>query len=438
MSSKALPASAVDLEPALREVLGDALTPGDAAYAVDGRVPAFVATPHSGEELAAALAVASGVGAAVIPWGGGQHMALGNVPAHYDVALRTVKLDHVIEYEPADLTVTVEAGITFEALQAVLREHGQFLPIDALPNATIGGALAAGVSGPSRHAYGLPRDWLIGCRVAHADGSVSKGGGRVVKNVAGYDLPKLAVGSLGTLGVIVEATFKVAPLPAVQETLLMPHSFVEDAARAIIAADERGLALRAVALVDAGAALAGAAGLSEGGCLAAYWLAGTEEAVARTTRELGELANGEAQRLGGDASERWWARLTGRASVQATSVSLRVMLLPSSVAEFMAHVRDLGRNAGRAVRSIAFPTTGLVLSYMGEATAEQLSEFVRAARRQARDADGSLIVDAAPPEVKRAVDVWGDPGTSVELMRRLKQQFDPGGTLNPGRFLGGI
>ncbi|MCH7718287.1 MAG: FAD-dependent oxidoreductase, partial [Chloroflexi bacterium] len=170
MSTNAPPGAIADLEPALREIVGDVLTPGDAAYAVDGLTPRFVATPASVEELAAVLAAADARSAAVFPWGGGRHMTLGNLPAKYDVALRTVKLDRVLEYEPTDLVVTVEAGITLGRLQALLAEHGQFLPIEAPDDATAGGVLAAGVSGPSRHAYGLPRHWLLGRPKAHAAG----------------------------------------------------------------------------------------------------------------------------------------------------------------------------------------------------------------------------------------------------------------------------
>jgi glycolate oxidase FAD binding subunit len=168
-------------------------------------------------------------------------MPLGNIPARYDIALRTTKLDRVIEYEPADMTVAVEAGMTMGQLQSLLAGRGQFLPIDAPADATVGGVLAAGVSGPSRHAYGLPRDWLIGCRIVLADGTIVKGGGRVVKNVAGYDIQKLVAGSLGTLGVIAEATFSsrrcrragalLSPVrPSTSGTLIFAQTVVTGAA----------------------------------------------------------------------------------------------------------------------------------------------------------------------------------------------------------------
>ena len=427
--SSVSPSALVDLEPALREIRGDALTAGEDAYAVDGLTPRFVAVPASVEQVAATLAAASERAAAVIPWGGGRHMALGNVPARYDIALRTTRLDRLLEYEPADLTVTVEAGVTMGRLQALLAEHGQFLPIDSPADATVGGVLAAGVSGPSRHAYGLPRDWLLGCRVAHADGSVAKGGGRVVKNVAGYDLPKLSVGSLGTLGVVVEVSIKVAPLPALQETFLASYPSLEAAAEIAFAADERGLALRALALRRD----------DQDEALAACWLAGPRAAVERTARELTALAgDAETRRLEGAESERWWDELDQAGATPEGAVTLRASLPPSSVIAFMQHLDALGREAGPTIMTLAYPTTGLVLAQLSDAPVEQLMSAIEEARRQAAKAGGSLVVVAAPVAVKERIDVWGHAGSALPLMRCLKEQFDPQGTLNPGRFVGGL
>lgn len=356
-------------------------------------------------------------------------MELGNAPARYDIALRTSKLDRVIEYEPADLTVTVQAGMTMGRLQSLLVERGQFLPLDADPDSTVGGVLAAGLSGPSAHAYGLPRDWLIGCRVAHADGTVTKAGGRVVKNVAGYDMAKLYTGSLGTLGVIVEATFKVAPLPAAQETLLAPAESLQAASDAVFAAHSRGLALRAVALLDRPTGRGW--GVDMPGC-AAFWIAGPAAAVERTTRELNDLARRRATLPGGH-SEQWWARLNEPPGKDETA--LRASLLPSQVAAFIQRVRELVGDIER--RALAYPTTGVALVTVAPAAPDRVARVVEQARRLAVEVGGSLIVRSAPREVKEVVDVWAEvPG--LELMRRLKQQFDPHGTLSPGRFAGGL
>ncbi len=426
-------------ESALHRILGDGLAGGEAEFAVDGLTPRYVATPSSVDELAAALAAANEAGVAVIPWGGGCHMALGNVPYRYDVALRTTKLDRVIEYEPADLTVTAEAGMTFGQLAAILVEHGQFLPIDAPGEATIGGALAAAAGGPSQHAYGLARDWLLGCRIAQADGVLVRGGGRVVKNVAGYDLPRLIVGSLGTLGDIVEATFKLTPLPAMQETLLAVHPSLDAAADAILAADERGLALTAAALIDAptAAKLETDIDVDPGAGIAAYRIAGGAAAVERTRNELATLSVDSATLLwDGDRAASFWRRLNETLG----DVELKASLPPAAVRGFVATLAD--GDAGAGMPLIAYPTVGVVRVTLPDRATDEMASAVVASigerlRAHAIAAGGSLVVTRAPVELKRRIDVWGDVD-ALPLMRNLKQQFDPASTLNPGRFVGGI
>lgn len=429
-------------ESALRPILGDGLAGGEAEFAVDGLTPRYVATPSSVDELTAALAAANEAGVAVIPWGGGCHMALGNVPSRYDVALRTTKLDGVIEYEAADLTVTVEAGMTFEQLGAILAEHGQFLPIDAPGQATIGGALAAAAGGPSQHAYGLARDWLLGCRIAQADGVLVRGGGRVVKNVAGYDLPRLIVGSLGTLGVIVEATFKLTPLPATEETLLAVHPSLGATADAILAADERGLALTAAALIDAPAAAELNTGIDvdPGAGIAAYRIAGGAAAVERTRKDLAALSvDNETLLLDGDRTASFWRQLAAplrrRPNDNAGGVELKASLPPAAVRGFIATLADGDAGAGMSV--IAYPTVGVVRVTLADAETDEMASIVERLRAHAIAAGGSLVVTRAPVELKRRIDVWGEVD-ALALMRNLKQQFDPASTLNPGRFVGGI
>jgi glycolate oxidase FAD binding subunit len=395
-----------------------------ALLTVDGLTPRSIAEPASVDEVAAALREANEHGAAVIPWGAGRHMSLGNIPTRYDIALRTSKLDRVLEYEPADLTITVEAGITMGRLQSTLAERGQFLPIDAPADATVGGVLSAGVSGASRHAYGLPRDWLIGCRLALADGTIVKAGGRVVKNVAGYDMQKLAVGSLGTLAVIVEATFKVAPLPVAQETLLATFDSVDAAAQAVRAADERSLALRAVALRQA-----------QGNATTAFWLSGPTAAVERTRDELSEICAGaKKERLDGDASQLWWtdvgAGLDPPSAPAGDDVAVRISMRPSQIADSIAAAQR--NDPPFFADALAFPTTGLLVARVHAAAVDRIAD----ARRFVEAAGGSLVILAAPVSIKQRIDVWGDVGSALALMRNLKQQFDPRSTLNPGRYIG--
>src|SRR5687767_14689068 len=191
------------------------LRAGTSEHAIDGLQPALITTPSSQTDVATILGVAGELGAAVAPWGSGTQITCGSAPERYDIALDLNGLNALVEHEPADLTVTVEAGMRLSELQRLLGAQGQWLPLDpSLPDeATIGGILATNASGPARIRYGSARDLVIGMTVALANGDLVKSGGRVVKNVAGYDMAKLHIGALGTLGVITQASFKVAPLP---------------------------------------------------------------------------------------------------------------------------------------------------------------------------------------------------------------------------------
>ena len=219
------------LEPPVGLFSAGSLLPPEtrASYAIDGLTPQWVVQPANRREAAQILAWASSEGIKVAPWGGGTQISLGNPPEELHLVLDLSRLDQVVDFQPADLTVTVEAGITLDSLQRHLASAGKFLPLEAplAGRATVGGILATSSAGPLRHAYGLPRDWLIGISVISPAGEETKAGGRVVKNVTGYDLNKLYTGSLGTLGVIVEATFKLAPLPASHSALVVFFPSVE-------------------------------------------------------------------------------------------------------------------------------------------------------------------------------------------------------------------
>lgn len=407
------------LESELRAALGDALTAPDDRHMVDDVRPALAVTPSSVDQLAEVLTKADELGAAVIPWGAGSLMALGNLPNRYDLMLSTVKLDRMIEYEPADLTIAVGAGMTLGRIQELLREHGQFLPIDGPQEATIGGLLAVGFAGPSQYGYGRPRDWLLGCRIALVDGTVVRAGGRVVKNVAGYDLTRMVVGSLGTLGVFGEVTLKVAPLPAAQETLLSAYTDSSGALEASQTVAGRGLALAAIAVLEN---------------QVAYRLAGSPAAVERTRNELRDFTAGvQNSQIADVAADRWWGALD---RLDATSdITLRLSMPQSEVLAVMATLSSLAENV--SLKRVAFPATGIVLARLTDGSAEAYIQIVERARHDIVERGGLLIVTRAPVAVKERIDAWGDT-PALTLMRHLKEEFDPKATLNPGRFVGGI
>lgn len=390
----------------------DAVRTSDLAhYEIDGRTPDCVVTPRSPEEVARALAAAGAAGLAVIPVGGGTMLSWGNVPARYDLALDLTALNRVVEYAPEDLTVTVEAGVRLADLNARLAERRQFLPFDPpeAAGATVGGVVAANATGPSRHAYDAPRDRLIGVTAALTDGSLAKAGGRVVKNVAGYDLCKLYCGSMGTLGVIVSMTFKIAPLPRADVTWGAPFASAAEAARAAFAATDRGLALRSLEALSPAAAAR--LGLERAWTLLAR-CSGGAAAVERSTAELAKLAPGKA--AGADL----WRRYAGLTA--DAPVVLRLSTLPSRTTALLEQLSD---------RTIASATLahGLVRVALEED---------EPALRGAVERDGAWTFERAPAGLKREMDIWGPLPPAFEVMRRLKREFDPAGTLSPGRFAG--
>ncbi|HXF50708.1 MAG TPA: FAD-binding oxidoreductase [Dehalococcoidia bacterium] len=383
-----------------------------ARYEVDGLRPSCAVTPRSPEEAARALAAANGAGLAVIPFGAGTMMGFGNIPARYDVALDLRGLQRVIEYTPEDLTVTVEAGLRLSDVNALLAKRGQFLPFDPPcgDHATIGGIVATNVAGPSRHQYDAPRDRLIGITVALADGRLTKAGGRVVKNVAGYDLCKLYCGSMGTLGVIVAATFKVAPLPREEAAWVAALPSARDAFAVGFTALARPLALRALEVISP--ALAVSAGLERAWSVVA-WCAGEPAAVARSLRELDGLARGKALR---DIDAR---RLTSWPADWA-AVVLRLSLLPSDIEEALEDLPETAIAAVTLAHGVA--RVGLHADHPElRARVERLG--------------GTWAFERAPLDRKRALDVWGPPPPAFAVMERLKREFDPRGTLSPGRFV---
>ncbi len=418
-------ASIADIEARLRERLpAGRVAAGGADFAVDGLTPPLAVRPASVDEVAAALEAAYETGAAVVPWGGGAHMGLGMPPTRYDLALDLRGLDQVLEYEAADLTVTVEAGIRLSGLQTRLAERGQWLPLDPPGGqpATIGGILAVNASGPARVAFGTARDLVIGMSVVTADGRLVKSGGRVVKNVAGYDMAKLHIGALGTLGVIVRASFKVAPLPAKTRTLVVKG------------ADPKPLAVLAMAVRDAGIPVTGLAlarGLQtgEGGWTLLARLAGSEAAVERSAKELARLAGVAPAEA---ATDEAWADVAGAIALgRQSGIIVRAGLRPSKAADLIEML-----NLTRAA-VLAYPTVATAYARW-PAPDDAIAGDVAALRTACAAGGGALVVEAAPTDLKAALDVWGPPRPDFALMRNLKAAMDPRVILNRGRYLGRI
>ena len=413
-------------------------------YVVEGRTPDAAVFPGSVDDVRAIVALAAESNLALLPWGGGTAPALGMPAPRSALVVGLRRLDRVLEHEPGDLTVTVEAGRPFGALQATLRERGQWLSLDppAADRATIGGIIAANASGPRRQLYGTARDLLIGVAVVTADGALVRGGGKVVKNVAGYDLPKLFIGSFGTLGIIVEVTVRLRPIPDDERLVTIPFDTVKDAGagvRALLASD---LIPNAIELLD-GEALR-ALGVTGAPAALVVGFDGVAEQVEWQARELPRVVGGGRAREPRAVAADAWPRLaTAAADAFATPAAvMRMSGLPMQVADTMEQAAAAARARGLASAWNAHAGVGVVTGALapvgGRHDVQAVVDVLREWRSIARACTGSAVLETAPLAVKEAVGVWDDAGAAGRIMQRIKHELDPHNLLNPGRFVAGI
>jgi len=350
----------------------------------------------------------------------------------------------LLEHEPGDLTATAQTGITLAALQAALRARGQWLSLDPADatRATLGGVLAANASGPRRHLYGTARDVLIGVTVVTADGAVVHGGGKVVKNVAGYDLPKLFIGSFGTLGVIVEATVKLRPLPDEERLVAVRFERLEDAGAAVRAVLGSDLIPNAVDLVDAasGAAL----GLPKSPATLVVGFDGLGEQVEWQVAQLASVVVPCGGAKPTAVPSATWERLpsAARDAFDEPAAMMTLSVLPAAVAETIEHGAQAARARGLASAWCAHAGVGHVTATLRAESPGQDPTAVAAVleewRAAAHAGGGHASLTWAPLPVKSALPVWDDAGAAGRLMQRIKAQLDPHNVLNPGRFVSGI
>lgn len=404
-------------------------------WSVDEITPVAVVRPADAEQIAAALRLCAEHGAAVVPWGGGTAMSVGNLPRAVDIVLRTERLAAVVEHDHQNLTVTVQAGITLGTLDAALAARHQFLPLEPPQTgaATAGGAIAVNLNGPRRMRYGSARDFVIGMRAALPDGTVIRSGGKTVKNVAGYEMGRLFVGSLGTLGVITELTFKVSPLPEASRTMVL---WARGPAALSAVADQ----LFASALIPSAVALlspTAARSVGRDGYGLLVRAEGVEPAVARHERDISGWASGgglEAEILAGERETALWETVRDF-SWNGDAAAVRLSVPPGATA---ALLDDLMVVLPEAAGFAADLGTGTV--WVGFDAPPAAAPALPRLRVLVERAGGNLLAARLPGEVKALADVWSPspPARALEVMRDLKQAFDPRHILNPGRFVAGL
>ncbi|HUZ45762.1 MAG TPA: FAD-binding oxidoreductase [Terriglobia bacterium] len=426
--------------------------PACAGPGVDGRLPCCVVYPTSAEQAAQVLKFAAEHGVTVIASGGGSKLGVGNPPPKYDVALCLRDMKKILHYEPADLTAGVEAGTTFQEFQDLLRRDGLWLPLDppGRERATLGGIVAANASGTLRQLYGTPRDMVLGMRIATTEGKVVKTGGRVVKNVAGYDLGKLMIGSFGTLGVIVEVNLKLFPIPAERETFILSAGtlgIARDLRRSIL---NSPLEPARLVLLDAAASdlIRPVASLDSAAREPEIWVeaSGSKAVIDRTRKDLDQLARGvgaKVQLSAQESSQASWRLISDFSNwfhiTSPESVVLKGTMPAAHSEEFLSLAQQEAGNEKVKVTSITQVGVGImILGLVGSNGVCPMVPLVTRLRKSLEKLGGALTVVAAPVEFKEQVDVWGTPGSGLKMMRKLKAAWDPKGILAPGRFVGGI
>ena len=419
------------LIPAVRSALAaacPALASGTASDAVAGVVPSFVAAPSSTTEVSALLRAAASFGLTVVPRGAGTGLGWGSPPLACDLVVDMRVMNQVLEHAAGDLVARVQAGATIGQLASVLAAADQQLALDVPAEATVGGVVATGTAGPRRFRYGAPRDLLIGLTVVRADGVVAHSGGKVVKNVAGYDLGKLFSGSQGTLGLITEATFRLHPLPA---AVAWVTGEFEPAGRAG--------AIAAVAAA-AGSALVPSAveldwpGGSHRPLRVGVLLEGTPSGVAERAKQMSELlASAGGSAAVAEAAPARWGHLPSPSTV------IRVSFWVSSLESVLDALADAGAGAGVRPAVSGPAGAGALYACLDPDTPDEAAiGFVAALRERLAGlvgARGGVMVLAASPPVLAVASASGTvPGFA--LMQAVKDQFDPGHRMFPGRFGG--
>ena len=410
-------------------------------------VPSSIEHPTTLDEISSALCKSNDEGQSVIPWGGGTRITIGNIPTSYDTALDLSEFKGDIEHEPGDMTVVANAGVTIGSLNALLGDEGQRLPFEVRnpATATVGGSIASNASGHRQSSTGGIRDWVIGMQIVLADGTVTKSGGRVVKNVQGYEMHRLHTGAFGTLGVVSQVAFKLLPTPPEQQSVI---AWFDDQDTA----QDVGLSLvnglfnpEAISLIHGPIAEqviteAGEESTAEETWVLIIRLGGGVRSIERQVNEVvgASGANGA----------------TGYAVLSDIAANAAWAILEESESKSHTIIRMTSRTSSTLTASHEIPTSNLekdkristicdlgfgAMTVIADLTNdEEYLSFINSTLQTITKHGGLYLIEKCPVDVKQDMDVFSDVGNSIDLMRRIKNQYDPNGTLNPGRFVGKI
>jgi glycolate oxidase FAD binding subunit len=446
----------------LQEIAGKATVIQDRdkleAYAMDGKRPKVIVSPRTMDEVSKIIAYANQQHLAVIPMGSGTKIGMGGIPKKMDIVLLTRRLNRITDCDIDNLTFSAESGITLSEVQKHLSKEGRgyFLPLDPsfAEKATLGGIVATNSSGPKRLLYGTARDLIIGMKTVFPNGDIVVSGGKTVKNVSGYDMCKLLIGSFGTLGIISEVTFKILPLPEKEATLWVPFKmlgeadgFVQEVTHSqLIPASIETLNATAVTKMKYRVSLPG-----EGNYLVAIGFEGVAESIERQIAEMGALGKKhgalEAVTLDSEKHHAFWNAFRnfskGLAKGYSDLITLKSNFLISKCGKVMESYEKIIKGSGMDCAFICHSGNGILYSYVltdknVRPKVESLVKLIRKLTSEAVKNEGNLVVESSPFSIKKKIDVWGKSRSDYQIMRRIKKQVDPADVLNPGRFLGGI
>ena len=454
-----------------------------AEYAVDNATPKAVVFPANTQQVADVIKYANQENLAVIPRGSGSRMAMGNPPKRLDIVVCTSCMNRMTDVDVANLTITVEAGVKFRDVQARLAtqedrcylplkdlvteademicservNQGCFVPIDApfCESATIGGIVASNSNGPRRLLYGLPRDIVLGVRFVAPNGDIVEAGGKTVKNVSGYDMSKLMIGSAGTLGILCEMTLRLLPLPERMETLLVSFDSFSDASGFVDRLFETTLTPAAVEVMNGNSftslKMDGLPNFGSGGYVVAIALEGFEEAVTRMRMEMKDMAGSLKARgdenLQEDKHRLFWLAVSNLVSSVAGQfsglISAQLNYPISEWKKILEFVKDTlsTRNIEYGILAHSGNGVCLVNLLMDKGDSEVMKngvEAIRALLAQCHEAGGNLAVQGAPTNVKKDLPVWGETRPDFIVVKRIREQLDPSGIMSHGRFVGGL
>jgi glycolate oxidase FAD binding subunit len=424
-------------------------------YAIGELTPAEVVTPANAAEVAEIVKHAASERRAIVASGARTKLEMGAPPTKYDIALDMSQMNRIVAYDPGDLTLSVEPGVTLASLAQTLAQHGQMLPLNTpwAEHATIGGTIASGIDAPERQLYGTPRDYLLGAEFVTGDGVLAKSGGRVVKNVTGYDMHKLLIGSFGTLGIITKLNFKTFPLPQNVRGFLAGFESLDGALEMRHAIARSALLPITLEIIGPGAAeLLGGTAFKRDEWTIAVGCAGSERVLVRHENELRQVASAcgakTVQTINQSLSATWSQIRefvpTALADSPAAAI-LKIGVLPTKLAEMwrlmhevadQIHLASVIRGVG--VAYVAVLSDGAPEAAKSDEAKRRIVAFTRGAQAAAAKLGGYVTVPWAPAAWKRELAVWGPPPSDLAEMRKVKAALDPQNILSPGRFVGGI